>query len=54
LLLADDPNDFADAVLRLWNDPPLRARLGEAGRIHYEDRFTWPAAWRKLDEAGGI
>jgi glycosyltransferase involved in cell wall biosynthesis len=54
LLLADDPNDFADAVLRLWNDPPLRARLGEAGRIHYEDRFTWPAAWRKLDEAGGL
>ena len=53
LLLADDPDDFADAVLRLWNDPPLRARLGEAGRAHYEDRFTWPAAWRKLDEAGG-
>ena len=54
LLLADDPDDFADAVLRLWNDPALRARLGDASRILYEDRFTWPAAWRKLDEAGGI
>jgi glycosyltransferase involved in cell wall biosynthesis len=54
LLLADDPEDFAAAVLRLWNDPSLRARLGDAGRIHYEDRFTWPAAWRNLDEAGGI
>jgi glycosyltransferase involved in cell wall biosynthesis len=54
MLLADDPDDFADAVLRLWNDPSLRARLGDAGRNHYEDRFTWPAAWRKLDEAGGI
>jgi len=54
LLLADDPDDFADAVLRLWNDPSVRARLGDKGRIHYEDRFTWPAAWRKLDEAGGI
>jgi polysaccharide biosynthesis protein PslH len=54
LLLADDPKDFADAVLRLWNDPSLRARLGDAGRSHYQDRFTWPAAWRKLDEAGGI
>ncbi len=54
LLLADDPDDFADAVLRLWNDPSLRARLGDAGRIHYENRFTWPAAWRKLDDAGGI
>jgi glycosyltransferase involved in cell wall biosynthesis len=54
LLLADDPDNFADAVLRLCNDPGLRARLGDAGRMHYEDRFTWPAAWRKLDEAGGI
>jgi glycosyltransferase involved in cell wall biosynthesis len=54
LLLADDPDDFADAVLRLWNDPPLRARLGDAGWAHYRDRFTWPEAWRKLDEAGGI
>jgi len=54
LLLADDPDDFADAVLRLWNDPSLRARLGGAGWAHYRDRFTWPAAWRKLDEAGGV
>jgi glycosyltransferase involved in cell wall biosynthesis len=54
LLLADDADDFADAVLRLWNDAALRARLGEAGCALYQDRFTWPAAWRKLDEAGGI
>ena len=54
LLLADDPDDFADAVLRLWNDPALRKRLGDAGWAHYRERFTWPAAWRKLDESGGI
>jgi glycosyltransferase involved in cell wall biosynthesis len=54
LLLADDPDDFADAVVRLLNDSPLRARLGDAGRALYQERFTWPAAWRKLDEAGGI
>jgi glycosyltransferase involved in cell wall biosynthesis len=54
LLLADDPLDFADAVLRIWNDPPLRTRLGDAGWSLYRERFTWPAAWRKLDEAGGI
>ncbi|MCU1334992.1 MAG: glycosyl transferase, group 1 [Bryobacterales bacterium] len=54
LLLADNPDDFADAVLRLWNDPALRAQLGDAGRALYEERFTWPAAWRKLEEAGGI
>jgi glycosyltransferase involved in cell wall biosynthesis len=54
LLLADDPDEFAAAVLRLWNDGSLRRRLGDAGWAHYQDRFTWPAAWRKLDEAGGI
>jgi glycosyltransferase involved in cell wall biosynthesis len=54
LLLADDPVDFADAVLRLWNDSSLRTQLGDAGWAHYHERFTWPAAWRKLDEAGGI
>jgi polysaccharide biosynthesis protein PslH len=54
LLLADDPNDFAEGVLRLCNDPSLRARLGDAGWALYQERFTWPAAWRKLDEAGGI
>jgi len=54
LLLADDPEDFAAAVLRLWNDASLRRRLGDAGWAHYHDRFTWQAAWRKLDEAGGI
>jgi glycosyltransferase involved in cell wall biosynthesis len=54
LLLADHPDDFAEAVLRLWNDPALRAKLGDAGRALYDERFTWRAAWRKLDEAGGI
>jgi glycosyltransferase involved in cell wall biosynthesis len=54
LLLADGPSDFADAVLRLLKDPALRATLGDAGWALYRERFTWPAAWRKLDEAGGI
>jgi polysaccharide biosynthesis protein PslH len=54
LLLADDPADFANAVLRLLKEPALRARVGDAGWALYRERFTWPAAWRKLDEAGGI
>ena len=54
LLLADDPNHFAGAVLRLWNDPELRKSLGDAGWALYRDRYTWPAAWRSLDETGGI
>lgn len=51
LLLANDPDDFADAVLRLLRDPALRKRLGDAGWDLYRERFTWPAAWRRLDEA---
>lgn len=54
LLLADNPGAFADAVLRLCNDSSLRARLGNAGWVLYRERFTWPAAWKQLDEAGGI
>ncbi len=54
LFLADSPDAFADAVLRLLNDASLRARLGDAGNTLYRERFTWTAAWRGLDESGGI
>jgi len=54
LLLADDAEHFAAAVLRLLNDGALRKRLGDAGRALYEEQFTWPAAWRRLEEQGGI
>lgn len=48
LLIADDAASFAAAVLELLGDAALRARLGEAGRALYLDRFTWPAAWKNL------
>ena len=50
LLIAGDPEKFAAAIVRLLNDAPLRRKLGDAGRALYLDRFTWPAAWRALDE----
>jgi polysaccharide biosynthesis protein PslH len=49
LIVADSPEDFSRAVVRLWKDPNLRARLGQAGRAHYLEHFTWRAAWRGLD-----
>ena len=52
LLIADSPAAFAEATLRLLDDPALRRRLGEAGRQLYLDRFTWPVAWRALESAG--
>ncbi len=54
LLLADTPAQFAEAVGTLAGNEPLRRRLGAAGRALYLDRFTWPAAWRMLDESGGL
>ncbi|MEO8096583.1 MAG: glycosyltransferase family 4 protein [Acidobacteriota bacterium] len=54
LLLADEPAAFADTIVALWSDPQQRNRLGKAGRKLYEDRFTWAAAWRDLDEQGGL
>jgi glycosyltransferase involved in cell wall biosynthesis len=52
LLLADDAGEFAGAVEQLLKSPDLRKRLGEAGRAVYRERFTWPVAWRLLEEAG--
>lgn len=48
LLIADTPEQFADAVVRLLADRARRTRLGQAGRALYLDRFTWPVAWRTL------
>ncbi len=52
LLLADDPEAFADAVVRLLRDPNLRAQLGAAGREFVRQRYDlekavarWEATW---------
>jgi glycosyltransferase involved in cell wall biosynthesis len=52
LLIADSPQAFAAAVLSLLSDATLHARLRSAARELYEQRFTWNAAWRCLEQAG--
>ena len=52
LVLADDPEAFAQAVLDLLDSPERRRALGEAGRKLYEERFSWPAAWEQLSRVG--
>lgn len=52
LLLADDAAAFASAVLELLESPERRAALGRAGRELCLRSFSWPAAWRMLEEAG--
>jgi glycosyltransferase involved in cell wall biosynthesis len=43
LLLADAPEEFADAVIRLHRDEALRRRLGCAARRLVEERYGNPA-----------
>jgi glycosyltransferase involved in cell wall biosynthesis len=50
-LLADAPNDFAQAVLRLLDEAPLRRRLAQAARRLVEDKFGHAAAARAFERA---
>ncbi len=49
LLLADTPETFAGAVLRLMNDAELRARLGESGRKLAVEKYGWDYLAGKLE-----
>lgn len=43
LLLADDPDAFARAVVGLLRDPAARSRLGAAGRRQAAELYDWQA-----------
>ena len=56
LLLADDPDEFAAATVRLLGDARLRVRLTEAAEAHYLDRYDGRVAdegVRRLDRGCG-
>jgi glycosyltransferase involved in cell wall biosynthesis len=48
-LLADDPADFAGAVLRLLGDLALGQQLGAAGRALARERYDWMAIVPRLE-----
>jgi polysaccharide biosynthesis protein PslH len=48
VLVAQEPADFADAVLSLLDDPQVRQRLGEAGRLYVEKHHMWDSIARQL------
>lgn len=48
LLLADTPQAFAAAVMRLFNDDALASRLGAAGRKLAEERYGWEGVSQRL------
>jgi glycosyltransferase involved in cell wall biosynthesis len=51
LLIADNSNDFADAIIRLMNDFGLRKRLAEAGRDFAMKNYSWDSIYARLDQA---
>ncbi|MBI5831887.1 MAG: glycosyltransferase [Armatimonadetes bacterium] len=51
LLLADDAETFAAAVVRLLSDDGLRARLGAAGRAKMIADYSWDKAAQVFIEA---
>jgi glycosyltransferase involved in cell wall biosynthesis len=48
-VLADDPVDFARAVVRLVRHPEERRRLGLAGRRLVEERYSWGEVARRFE-----
>jgi len=49
LLLADEPQALAGAIVRLLDDPGLAERLGAAGRTLVEGSYSWTAAGDGLE-----
>ncbi len=52
-LVADGPEAFAAAVLRLLGDPALRTQLGQAGRRYVEQHHDWRSIVERLEEIYG-
>ncbi len=48
-LAADTAADFAAAILRLFDDAALRARLAQAARARLEERFSWTHVARQFE-----
>jgi len=49
LLVADNPQAFADAVLKLGNDAELAGLLGRQGRALVEQRYKWESVVNQLE-----
>jgi len=50
LLIRDNPQEFAEAVLRVLKDEELRNSLGENGRKLIEEKYDWQTVFKDLDK----
>lgn len=48
LIVADRPQEFAEAVIQLLKDSELRSRLGCAGRALVEEQYSWEGCGAQL------
>jgi glycosyltransferase involved in cell wall biosynthesis len=53
LVPPDDPTALARALIRLLTDPPLRLRMGEAGRRRVR-HYAWEEVARRFVEAAAV
>lgn len=53
MLLADDPADFAAAVIALLADPAQNAKIAEGGRRWAVERYNWRTVYRGWDRIYG-
>jgi glycosyltransferase involved in cell wall biosynthesis len=51
LIIADTPDAFADAVIRLLREPEAAARLGAAARQYVLSNWTWEKHFLDLEDA---
>jgi len=50
ILIANEPTEFADTVLRLLDDPARRAKLAANGQRLVRERYGWDQIGKKLDQ----
>lgn len=53
LLVADDFQEYADAIVKLLSNPLLAQKLGQVGRHFVIERYSWPDATSKLNKLYG-
>ena len=49
-MIADDPESFATAVVRLWTEPETWQRISVSGRENLREHFSVEAARQRIDE----
>jgi glycosyltransferase involved in cell wall biosynthesis len=50
LVKPDDPNAYADAIIRLIENPDLARRMGQRGQQLFKEQFNWSVVEKRLVE----